>query len=485
MSIEDVKRNKVLKVKAEQDLLFFTRYIFKENHNQKFKIANHLRVIADTLHKVAKGDITRLIINIPPRYGKTELAVKMFIAWGLALNPKSKFIHLSYSDDLALDNSQFTKEYIDSEAYQKLWPVQLKKDSKSKKKWYTEQGGGVYATAAGGAVTGFGAGSIKEDEKEFKEILTTLSTLRDKLKQFSGAIIIDDPLKPDDAKSDVKRLAVNERYNNTIRSRVNDRSTPIIVIMQRLHEEDLSGFLLDGGSGEDWYHLKLSAIKEDGTALWPDKHTIEELNVIKKAAPYMFAGQMEQEPAPLDGGKIKREWFEVVDSYPNGINDMYIDGAYTKNTTNDPTGIMITRYNKATDTMYILNASNDYLEMPELIDEVKKQSVEFDIKRRSSIKIEPKASGLSLKQLLIRGTKLNAIAIKGKQVADGKVGRADACAPTLRAGKVKIVKGSWNKTFLDQVSMFPNAKHDEQVDNLCYSVIDYFGLYRPKKSVNY
>jgi len=477
MSIEDVKRNKVLKVKAEQDLLFFTRYIFKENHNQKFKIADHLRIIADTLHKVAKGDITRLIINIPPRYGKTELAVKMFIAWGLALNPKSKFIHLSYSDDLALDNSQFTKEYIDSEAYQKLWPVQLKKDSKSKKKWYTEQGGGVYATAAGGAVTGFGAGSIKEDEKEFKEILTTLSTLRDKLKQFSGAIIIDDPLKPDDAKSDVKRLAVNERYNNTIRSRVNDRSTPIIVIMQRLHEEDLSGFLLDGGSGEDWYHLKLSAIKEDGTALWPDKHTIEELNVIKKAAPYMFAGQMEQEPAPLDGGKIKREWFEVVDisEVPNNIvRNLYIDGAYTKKTTNDPTGLTVTGFDKLTNTLYVFNKDDQWLEMPELLEYVPVFAKENNLTIKSRTRIEPKASGKTLKQLLKNQTKLNSSEITGNHVGEGKEARVDACSSIMEAGRVKLVKGSWNKTFLDQLAMFPNAKHDEQVDNICYAIYDEF-----------
>jgi len=141
----------------------------------------------------------------------------MFIAWSLAKNPKAKFIHLSYSDALALDNSSLTKEYVQSDSFQSLWPIELKKDSQSNKKWYTNSGGGVYATASGGAITGFGAGS-------------------------GGAIIIDDPLKPDDAVSEVKRSFINNRYNTTIRSRVNSRDVPIILIMQRLHEEDLSGF---------------------------------------------------------------------------------------------------------------------------------------------------------------------------------------------------------------------------------------------------
>ena len=202
---------KVIKHRCERDLLFFTRYLFKENHNKYFAVAKHHRLIADALMKVISGDTKRLIINIPPRYSKTELAVKNFIAYGLALNRNSKFIHLSYSDDLALDNSSQTKEYIESESYQRLWPMTLKKDAQGKKKWFNESGGGVYATASGGAITGFGAGLTDSEI-------------------FSGAIIIDDPLKPDDAYSELKRNSINNRYNNTIRSRVNDRNTPISLL---------------------------------------------------------------------------------------------------------------------------------------------------------------------------------------------------------------------------------------------------------------
>ena len=247
----------IIKERSENSLLFFTRYIFKESFGVKFEVAQFHKTLANVLEKVHKGEIKRLIINIPPRYGKTELAVKMYISWCLAKNPKARFIHLSYSDALALDNSSQTREYIQSDSYQRLWNMQLKKDSQSQKKWYTIQGGGVYATASGGAITGFGAGN-------------------------GGAIIIDDPLKPDDAVSDVRRKFINNRYNTTIRSRVNDREVPIIVIMQRLHEDDLSGFLLDGNSGEQWYHLKLPAIDKNNKPLWSSKHSFKELESIRQ-----------------------------------------------------------------------------------------------------------------------------------------------------------------------------------------------------------
>ena len=121
--------NQIIKEKCENSLLFFTRYIFKENTGKKFEAAKFHETLANTLQKVNNGQIKRLIINVPPRYGKTEIAVKMFIAWSLAKRPESKFIHLSYSDSLALDNSSMTKEYINSDAFQRIWGINLKKDS--------------------------------------------------------------------------------------------------------------------------------------------------------------------------------------------------------------------------------------------------------------------------------------------------------------------------------------------------------------------
>ena len=127
--------NGIIKQKCEDSLLFFTRYIFKENTGKKFEAAKFHHTLANTLEQVYNGEIKRLIINIPPRYGKTEIAVKMYIAWVLSKKPAAKFIHLSYSDSLALDNSSMTKEYINSDAFRCIWDINLKKDSQSQKKW--------------------------------------------------------------------------------------------------------------------------------------------------------------------------------------------------------------------------------------------------------------------------------------------------------------------------------------------------------------
>lgn len=443
---------KVLKVMCEKDLLFFTRYIYKENHRRNFIVAPHFVMIANKLMDVINGKTKRLIINIPPRYGKTELAVKNFIAYGLAINPSAKFIHLSYSDDLALDNSSQAKEYIESDAYQKFWQMKLKKDAQGKKKWFNEQGGGVYATASGGAITGFGAG-VSES------------------KGFSGAIIIDDPLKPDDASSEVKRKAVNERYNGTIRSRVNDRETPIIVIMQRLHEEDLSGFLLNGGSGEEWEHLCLPALNKNNEPLYPQKHTFEELEQIRQASRYTFAGQYMQTPSPDEGGEWKKDWFEIVkrQSVPPIKWKMLIDGAYTKDTANDPTGLMV--YGKYNNDVYILSSIDKYLELPELIKFIPTyiQSLGVPI---SIIKAEPKASGKSIVQLLRSQTALNVAEIKSEFVMMSKIERARSVSPYIESNRVKLIEGAWNEHYLSQIAMFPNAKHDEHVDLTAYAIED-------------
>jgi len=443
---------KVIKVYCENDFLFFTRYIYKENHNRIFTIAKHHLEIAKKLRDVVDGKIKRLVINIPPRYGKTELAVKMFIAWTMAKNPQSKFIHLSYSNELALDNSSQTKEYIESDAYQKFWQNELKPDSKSKSKWFNKNGGGVYATSAGGAITGFGAGVPN-------------STV------FSGAIIIDDPIKPTDAESDRARLVINERYNNTIRSRVNDRSTPIILIMQRLHEEDLSGFLLNGGSGEVWEHLNLPALDENNIPLWEEKHTFEELEQIRQANRYNFAGQYMQQPAPSEGGEWRKDWFVIKDKNEIPLNslkwELFIDGAYTKNTANDPSGFQIGA--KWENNYVILTSIDKYMEMPELLKFIPSFIASSGVDVKMTL-VEPKASGKSIKQMIYSETKLNISEIKTNFVNQSKIENARIVAPYIESGRVILIKGSWNDAFLQQVATFPNAKHDEHIDLTCYGV---------------
>ncbi|WP_338881555.1 hypothetical protein WHX56_14135 [Achromobacter veterisilvae] len=240
------------RVECEEDGLYFARYFFKQRMGSKMIVAPHHKVIQDTLDRVVGGEITRLIINVPPGYTKTEMATINMIGRGLALNNRARFMHLSYSHNLALLNSSTARGVVKSAAYQAMWPMTLRDDADSKAMWWTQHGGGVYASSAAGQVTGFRAGHMEPG--------------------WQGALIIDDPVKPDDAHSETVRDGINDRFNETIRSRLAIEATPMIVIMQRIHYKDLSGYLLRGGSGEKWHHLCLPVII-DNSDLYPEENT--------------------------------------------------------------------------------------------------------------------------------------------------------------------------------------------------------------------
>ncbi len=299
-------KNQAIRHCIMSDTLFATRYFFYAENARRFNVGEHHKRIAAALDRVFSGQCTRLIINCPPRYSKTEM-LKAFVKKGLAINPASKYIMLSYSANLALDNSERIKDAVASEWYSDIFPwVQIKRDSRSKQKWYTTAGGGIYATSSDGQVTGFGAGLVKEEPAGDFEDIDTANNV------WGGAIIIDDPLKPLDASSPVKRQKVNDQFENTIRSRVNDRSTPIIIIMQRLHKQDLCGYLLDL-EPDEWEVLSLPALSVDSegreTALYPFKHTVEELHKIQAANRFTFETQYQQNPQAIN----ERLWLFAFD----------------------------------------------------------------------------------------------------------------------------------------------------------------------------
>lgn len=296
------------------DILSYTRHIFRSVAGRQFVVGEHHRRICEKLMSVINGDCSRLIINIAPRFGKTELAVKSFISYGLALNPSAKFIHLSYSGALAQDNSVGIKDIVNSEEYQRLFPrTRIKIGSDTKSRWDTTEGGGVYATSTLGQVTGFGAGELGAT-------------------QFAGAIVIDDPIKPEDALSDVEREKVNRRFETTVRSRINSRETPIVIIMQRLHEHDLCGYLKEI-EPEDWDVLSLPCIYNEGgeeRALWPYKFSIDELRKIEKADSFVFETQYMQNPKPLEG-LMYREFrtYDIIPDEARSKRKNYTDSADT------------------------------------------------------------------------------------------------------------------------------------------------------------
>lgn len=319
------------------------------------------------LQKVEDGELYNeegekcsiVVINIAPRFGKTQFISIDWPARCIAKNPAAKFIHLSYSDELALDNSEKCKETVKSKEFQDFWNTKIRDNTDSKKKWYTTKGGGMYATAAGGQVTGFGAGSLADledleaEDDEFEDFFAGEDEEEQDPDKFYGAIIIDDPIKVDDAYSELARDRANKRLTGTIMSRRNSRNTPIVIVMQRLHPEDMSGFVLNGGTGEPVYHLNLQSLIELPEAkgkdlpeekkyrsLWPEKHSVEELLRMRRTSRRDFMAQHQQDPAPEEGsyfeiGKIKRFRLgeEPIRLVKYGAGDFAVtenDGDYTE-----------------------------------------------------------------------------------------------------------------------------------------------------------
>ena len=324
----------IIKTWTLQGTLNFTRYFFKKKFKRKFVVGKHHVAIAKALDRVLAGESTRLIINIAPRYGKTELAVKNFIAMGLAINPKAKFIHLSYSDDLARDNSRGVQEILREDSYRRLFQG-TKPTSVNTRKWFTTEGGGLYAVSSAGQVTGFGAGIVDEEKEEEDELAAEVEELASVSDgTFGGAIVIDDPIKPDDARSETVREKVNQKFETTIRNRVNSRKTPIIIIMQRLDEEDLCGYL-QKLEPEDWEVLSLPVIQHDENgdevALWPFKHTLEELHDLREKNAFVFDTQYMQNPRPITGLMYERKFstYEAVPITRKRKIKAYIDTADT------------------------------------------------------------------------------------------------------------------------------------------------------------
>lgn len=248
----------------------------------------------------------------------TELVIKSFISWCFALNPKCRFLHLSYSDILVNDNSETIRNIMQESLYKTLFPKsELASEKGSAKRWKTKAGGELYAVSTQGQVTGFGAGSVDLDpdidkmdggnnifafDDHTNEVLSLIGAQSN---VFQGAIVIDDPIKPEDAESDIVRERINMRFENTIRNRTNSRNTPIIIIMQRLHEHDLCGYLQEI-EPDEWTVLSLPVIQTDPEtgeehALWPMKHTLEELYKMREINPLVFDTQYMQDPTPKEG----------------------------------------------------------------------------------------------------------------------------------------------------------------------------------------
>lgn len=438
---------------AREDLYTFSRWMFARRRGYQWIRSQHHKIICDALMRVFSGECKRLIINVPPRYSKTELAIVNFVAWAMGKVPDSEFIHASYSAQLAANNGAQIRNMVQHEDYQRIFPgCQLDSDARSH--WTTTKGGVMYAAGAGGTITGFGAGKHREG--------------------FGGAILIDDPHKADEARSDVIREGVIDWFQNTLESRKNSPDTPIVLIMQRLHERDLAGWLIDGGNGEQWEHVRLPAITESGEALWPEKHTIEDLRRMEQAAPYVFAGQYMQRPSPAEGGLFKPDRIEVIDAIP-ALPITWLRGwDLASTTTGDWTAGG--KLGKLPDGRFIIGDMVRVRVGPDERDAMMLNTAKRDgLGVKISIPQDPGQAGKTQVAYLTR--QFIGFRVTSSPESGDKVTRAEPLAAQVNVGNVLMLRGSWNDALIEEMRMFPNGTNDDQIDAMSRSFGELIGKY--------
>jgi predicted phage terminase large subunit-like protein len=412
----------------------------------------HLRAIAHALQLVLEGKTRRLVINVPPRSLKSTLSSVVFPAFVLGVNPRNRFIGASYSENLAFTFSRSCRDLMRSPLYQRLFPnTRIASGRDSQMEFATTAGGYRLSTSVGGSLTGRGG----------------------------NYVVIDDPLKAQDAFSASIREANNEWFGNTLLSRLDNKATDrIVVVMQRLHADDLSGYLLERGG---WTHLNIPAIAEHehdvpigpncvhhrkiGDILHAERESLSVLNDLKlEMGSTSFAAQFQQTPVAEDGNLIKWSWFKFYDAPPHLIStDRLVISWDTASSTKD-----LASYSAAVvllvhrDTVYVLEVVRERLEYPEL----RRRVIQLHQKWRNALSsywllIENKGSGMGLIQDL-RREHIHAIPINPE---GDKIIRMNNQTGRIEAGSVWLPRSApWLEEFRRELCAFPGGRHSDQVD---------------------
>jgi len=339
------KSEPLLHAMARKDLLHYARYIFKEEYETPLLESWYHELLTQALMKVASGEITRLIINIPPAYGKTEFAVRLFVSWVLGNYPKKRFIYTSYSDDLATKTPREVKELILSPTYKKIFKDNNLSNKTSDKEWYLESKGGMYSTTVGGGITGF----------------------------HGNFVIIDDPMKAIEKNSKATRNMVTDFYKGSISSRLrkDDPNSAIIVIMQRLHENDLVGYLLEN-EPDVWTHINLTGIEDEdkeykffdyyymrkaNEPLNSHFEGVKALEAQKKVMREDWYSQYMQNPKSIETGYVSDEDFVSIASWEIQEDNkcISIDPAQSEKETSDNRAISLVRSSLSKDKIELFN----------------------------------------------------------------------------------------------------------------------------------
>jgi len=420
----------------------------------------HIKYLCKELQAITPFIINRqkkpydLIINIPPGTTKSSICTIMYPVWLWTQDPTMRIITNSYSSDLSTEHAIKSRDIVLSDKFKLIFPeIALRFDKSAKQNYENTEGGARYTTSTGGTITG----------------------------KHAHVIINDDPLNPAQAASVTDRKNANEHTKTLSSRKVDKENTPTITVMQRLHEEDVTGYLLSKKS-DGIKHICLPAevsnnVKPAHLKAYYVNGLLDPVRLSTKAlaeakidlGSYGYANQYSQEEAPQEGGILKTKWFEIVD-YKEEFNQIVwntaVDSAYSESLENDESAFL--QYGELNNIMYIRHCEGVYKEFPELVKHTKSYAMMYGYSNKSFIFVEPKASGKSLVQQIKRESLLN-IKEDASPFKD-KVARASDISPICESKRVKLIRGAWNEPFLDQVKMFPNVKQDGKIDCLVIAV---------------
>ena len=437
-----------------QDFIRYLRWTFKTKYNTKIILKDSHIKVCKALIEVYQGNIKKLVVNMPPRSGKTEI-VNSFIEWTITNYPKSKYIMTSYSDTLVANSSQQIRDTINSLEHKELFNLETKKDTQSKKLWKTSENGGVYAVSSFGQITGHGAGLKTKDD-------------------WGGCIIIDDPLKPDDANSLLKLGKIKEWYETTLSNRVNNPNVPIIIIMQRLHTDDLVGCIEQNlfKDVDEWEFIKVQALNEEtNRSFWEEFYPADNLLKSKESNSSYFYSQFQQEPIIKGGNRIKYEWFRWWTVLPK-IKYLIItvDTAQKTKEIHDFTVLQCWAVSEDKD-IYLVDMLRGKFEAPQLRKTTKIFYNKWNDNKLATLRkmyIEDKSSGSSL----IQDFRQDKLKIGDVQRNVDKVFRCDDLSPHIEAGRVYLNENVNDiQELISEALGFPNFKHDDTLDPL-FDAID-------------
>lgn len=415
------------------------------------------RTIFNALEQLLTGTLPagkrNLMIMMPPRHGKTEI-IKDFISYSLGIFPDSQYIYTSYSSTLATQQTRKIRDCLIDPTYRFVFKdVNVVKSSESDIS--TDKGGAVYATGVEGSVTGFGAGL--------------------KRKEWGGCIIIDDPLKANEAHSQAALDSIKEWYTGTLFSRKNSDDTPIILIQQRLGVDDLPGHIMST-EPELWHILEIPALNENNEALWEETKSAASLLKLKEVDEFTFWSQYQQKPQIQGGNIIKREWWKryITETYDvNSYCYITIDTAMKVTDKSDRTSMGA--WHATGDYCDCLEESTGKWEFPELCRRVEafyKKWKKFGCK---AIFVEDRATGTPLVQFLQeRGLPVVAWLPSVYEFPDDKLGRVKLSIWYIEAGRVRLPDDNpeWIEPFIDQCAAFTDGKSgkDDSVDMMTMAV---------------